>query len=97
MAAKRKKKRRVTKYREIKFKLSERQKKSLERNCKARNTTPTKLIKKMIQAYLTLKLEDKPPDFTTPNQLDLFDEPELLIAAEPDNEKYESGLEKSDN
>ncbi len=74
MAARRKKKRRPTRYKTITFKITARQKKSLEANCKVRKITPLKLIKKSIQHYLSLKKEDRPPNYVTANQLDLFDE-----------------------
>ncbi|OQX72986.1 MAG: hypothetical protein B6D64_14490 [Bacteroidetes bacterium 4484_276] len=86
MAAKRKKKRKPTKYKTIAFKITARQKKSLEANCKARKTTPLKLIKKSIQHYLSLKKEDRPPDYVTSNQLDLFDE-ELYKTESPEGDK----------
>lgn len=74
MAVRRKKKKRPTRYKAITFKLTVRQKKSLDVNCKVRKITPLKLIKKSIQHYLSLKPEDRPPDYVTANQLDLFDE-----------------------
>jgi hypothetical protein len=74
MAKKTKKKRKVAKYKPISFKLSERQKKSLDKNCKARSTTPIKLIKKSIDHYLSLRAEEKPIRYASPNQLNLFDE-----------------------
>jgi hypothetical protein len=46
----------------------------LEANSKVRNTTPIKLIKKAIRHYLTLQPDDPIPDYSTPNQLDLFEE-----------------------
>ncbi len=72
MAARRKKKRKPIKYKTIAFKLSARQKKSLDAYCTVRRTTPIKLIKRSIQHFLTLKPEDPQPDYTTANQLDLF-------------------------
>ncbi len=74
MAAKRRKKRKPIRYKTITFKLTARQKKSLEANSKARKTTPIKLIKKSIGHYLTLQPEDPAPNYATPNQLDLFEE-----------------------
>ncbi|MFP4472020.1 MAG: hypothetical protein ACLFPE_15160 [Bacteroidales bacterium] len=76
MAQKRKKKRKATKYRIISFKLTDRQKKSLEKNCRVRRTTPIKLIKRSIDHFLSLQAEEKPPNYATPNQLDLFGEEE---------------------
>ncbi len=72
MAPRRKKKRRSVKYKAISFKLTARQKKTLEAYCSVRHTTPLKLIKRSIQHFLTLNPDDPPPDYTTANQLDLF-------------------------
>ncbi len=72
MAARRKKKRKPIKYKTVSFKLSARQKKSLDAYCTVRHTTTIKLIKRSIQHFLSLKPEDPPPDYTTANQLDLF-------------------------
>jgi len=72
MAARRKKKRKPIKYKTVSFKLSARQKKSLDAYCTVRSTTPIKLIKRSIQHFLSLNPEDPPPDYTTANQLDLF-------------------------
>lgn len=75
MASNRRKKRKTTRYRAITFKLTDRQKKSLEKNSRIRKTTPIKLIKRSIDHYLSLQAEEKPPDYVTPNQLELFDIP----------------------
>ena len=74
MAARRKKKRKPTKFKAIVFKISARQKKSLDVYCKVRKTTPIKLIKRSIQHFLSLQPDDRPPDYVTANQLDLFEE-----------------------
>lgn len=72
MAA-RKKKRKKVKFREISFRLTAKQKKSLQNYCRARKTTPTKLIKKMIRPYISNYADDVPDEFyITENQLDLF-------------------------
>ena len=69
----RKKRRKKVKYKEIKLKLSKNQQRSLENYCKARRTTPTKLIKKMIRPFLSNYSKDIPEDlYLTANQLDLF-------------------------
>lgn len=86
MAARRKKKRRPIKYKVISFKLTARQKKSLDAYCSVRRTTPIKLIKRSIAHFLTLKPEDPPPDYTTANQLDLFWEEEGEPYGEQDKE-----------
>ena len=73
MAAGRKKKRKKVKYREITFRLSAQQKKSLINYCHARKTTPTKLIKKMIRPYISNYANEVPEEYyITENQLDLF-------------------------
>lgn len=77
MAKKAKKKRKVTKFKSVVFKLSARQKKSLDKNCRARKTTTIKLIKKSIDHYLSLKVEEKPIQYISPNQLNLFEDQEF--------------------
>ena len=47
-----KKKRKATRFKTIKIKVSIKQKKSLENFCKARRTTPNKIIKKAIRPLL---------------------------------------------
>lgn len=74
MAKKTKKKRKVVKFKPITFKLSARQKRSLDKNCRARHTTPIKLIKKSIDNFLSLKVEEKPVQYVSPNQLNLFED-----------------------
>ncbi len=61
------------KYKTITFKLSARQMKSLKNYCRARKTTPIKLIKKNIRTY-TESFADHVPErfFATHNQLDIF-------------------------
>jgi len=49
---KKKKKRKATRFKTIKIKVSVKQKKSLENFCKARRTTPNKIIKKAIRPLL---------------------------------------------
>lgn len=72
MAA-RKKKRKKIKYREVSFRLTARQKKSLQNYCSARKTTPTKLIKKMIRPYISQYADSVPDEYyITEKQLDLF-------------------------
>ena len=70
---KRKKRRKKVKYKEVTLKLSKNQLRSLDSYCKARRTTPNKLIKKMISRFLTYHSKDIPEEsFATANQLDLF-------------------------
>lgn len=78
MATKRKKRQIRRKYKTVTFKLSVRQKKSLDKYSKARNTTPLKLIKRAIDTYISLPDDVPPPPApSTHNQLDLFVEAEL--------------------
>lgn len=69
-----KRRRKKTRYVTVSFKLPTRQKKSLANYCKARQTTPNKLIKKSIRRYINGFEKSVPPEFyVTENQLDLFD------------------------
>lgn len=78
MATKKKKRQIRRKFKTITFKLTERQKKSLDKYSKARNTTPLKLIKRAIDVFISLPDDVPPPPApTTENQLDLFVEAEL--------------------
>jgi hypothetical protein len=71
----RNKRRKKVRYREITLKISARQRRSLENYCKARRTTPNKLIKKMIGRFLNNYGKLAPEEsFVTANQLDLFEE-----------------------
>lgn len=80
MAARRKRKPKPTVFKSITFKLSVRQRKSLRNYCKARRTTPTKLIKKMIRPYTESYAENVPEEYyVTENQLDLFQVAEDLV------------------
>ncbi len=64
-------------YKVVSFKLSARQMKSLKNYCRARKTTPTKLIKKSIRYYTDNFSQVVPKKFyTTSNQLDIFDDNE---------------------
>lgn len=72
---KRTKRRKKVRYSKLTLKLSSRQKKSLENYCIARKTTPTKLVKKMIQRFLN-GFDKQVPDGITVSekQLELFRE-----------------------
>ena len=74
---KRKKRRKKVRYSKLTFNLSIKQKKSLENYCRARQTTPTKLIKKSIKRYIN-GFDKTVPDeyYVTENQLKLFEEKE---------------------
>jgi hypothetical protein len=70
---KKKKRKKKIKYKKIVFKLSAKQKKSLENYCKARKTTPNKLIKKSISRYINGFDKSVPEEYyKTERQLDLF-------------------------
>jgi hypothetical protein len=74
----RKKRRKKVRFKEVKLKLSKNQQRSLDNYCKARRTTPNKLIKKMIRRFLINYSKDIPEEsFVTANQLDLFGEEHL--------------------
>lgn len=69
-----KKHHRSYKYHAITFKLSQGQYKSLKNYCKARKTTPIKLIKKNIERFISHYEYCVPEEFyLTENQLNLFD------------------------
>jgi len=70
---KRKKKRKPNKYKPVVFKLTTRQKKSLEIHCREKKTTLIKLIKRSIKDYLNLQIHDPAEHHVSPNQLDLFE------------------------
>ena len=75
MAQNKKRKRRNYQYHAITFKLSKGQYRSLRNYCKARKTTPIKLIKKNIARFITAYEYEVPQElYLTENQLDLFDE-----------------------
>ena len=78
MGQNKKRKRRNYKYHAITFKLSSGQYLSLRNYCKARKTTPIKLIKRNIERFITAYEYEVPSDiYLTENQLNLFDEPAL--------------------
>jgi hypothetical protein len=62
-------------YKTVSFKLSAKQMKSLKNYCRARKTTPTKLIKKSIRYYTENFAKEVPKKYyTTANQLDIFED-----------------------
>ena len=70
-----KKSRRRYKHHAVTFKLTSGQYKSLKNYCKARKTTPIKLIKKSIERFISHYEYEVPAElYLTENQLDLFDE-----------------------
>ena len=62
-------------YKTVSFKLSTKQMKSLKNYCRARKTTPTKLIKKSIRYYTeNFSKEVSQKYYATTNQLDIFED-----------------------
>ena len=75
---KRKSHRRNYKHYAVTFKLTSGQYRSLKNYCKARKTTPIKLIKKSIERYISHYEYEVPAElYLTENQLELFDFDEL--------------------
>jgi len=74
MVALKKKKKRKIKYKKFEFKLSEKQKKIIDKFCRARKVSPNKMIKTAIRDYI-VKFADSLPeeDYISENQLQLFD------------------------
>ena len=74
-----KRKRRNYKYHAITFKLSAGQYRSLRNYCKARCTTPIKLIKKNIERFITAYEYEVPTDlYLTENKLDPITQPLMM-------------------
>lgn len=79
---KKKKSRRRYKHHAVTFKLTSGQYKSLKNYCKARKTTPIKLIKKSIERFISHYEYEVPAElYLTENQLDLFEEIENVELA----------------
>lgn len=75
---KKKSRRRSYKYHSVTFKLTSGQFKSLKNYCKARKTTPIKLIKKSIERFISHYEYEVPAElYLTENQLELFDFDEI--------------------
>ena len=74
---KNKRSRRSYQYHAVTFKLSRGQYLSLRNYCKARKTTPIKLIKRSISRFISNYEYEVPPElYVTENQLLLFDDDE---------------------
>ena len=74
-AKKNKRSRRSYQYHALTFKLSSGQYRSLRNYCKARKTTPIKLINRSISRFISNYEYEVPPElYLTENQLELFDE-----------------------
>lgn len=75
-AGTKKKRRKKVRYSKLLIMLSARQKKSLLNYCKARKTTPSKLVKKSIQRFINGFDREVPEEYyVTEKQLQLFNEP----------------------
>lgn len=73
--SKKKKNRRKYKFHAVTFKLTSGQYKSLKNYCKARKTTPIKLVKRSIERFISHYEYEVPAElYLTENQLDLFEE-----------------------
>lgn len=79
---KKKKSRRKYKFHAVTFKLTSGQYKSLKNYCKARKTTPIKLVKRSIERFISHYEYEVPAElYLTENQLDLFEEIENVECA----------------
>ncbi|MDO9511582.1 MAG: hypothetical protein Q7J34_07480 [Bacteroidales bacterium] len=67
-------KRKSTRFKTISFKITARQRRSLENYCRIHNTTPIKVIKQRMDPFLSkfVEMSDRKP--VVVNQLDLFGE-----------------------
>lgn len=82
-AKKKKKKVKKIKYRKVSFKLTENQKKVIERYCKLKKTSPTRMMKSAIKDFLVRNAASLPDDdYISENQLKLFDDDDLELVAE---------------
>jgi len=74
MAAVRKKKKRKIRYKKFEFKLSEKQKRIIDKFCHAKKISPNKMIKSAIKDYISKFAGSLPEeDYISENQLQLFD------------------------
>ena len=72
---KNKRSRKSYQYHAVTFKLSNGQYRSLKNYCKARKTTPIKLIKRCISRFISMYEYEIPPElYVTENQLALFED-----------------------
>ncbi len=75
-----KKRRKKVRYSQVTLKLTRNQQRSLDNYCKARRTTRTKLIKKMIRPFLSNYSKEVPDGlYVTANQLDLFGQEHIPV------------------
>lgn len=89
MAVPKKKKIKKIKYKKFEFKLSEKQKKIIDKFCHAKKVSPNKMIKTAIRDYISKYASSLPEeDYIGENQLQLFDvEDEQYIYKQPPNEE----------
>ena len=74
LTIKRHKKRKKIRYRKMNLKITEKQKKQMLRFCRAKRTTPVRLIKKALLEYMERYGADIPEEVVvSKNQLKLFD------------------------
>lgn len=67
-------KRKVIRFRQISFKLTEYQKKALDKYCKTNKLTPVRFMKALINGHVErYRDQSRPPSYVTENQLELFD------------------------
>ncbi len=73
-ASRSRRKRKNIKYRQVSFKLSEYQKKALDRYCKMNQITPVRFMKALINGHVE-RYRDQAPStsYVTDNQLQLFE------------------------
>lgn len=68
-----KSKKKPVKFRQIKFKLTDYQKKALDSFCKANQLTPVRFMKTLVNEHVErYRPENRPKSYVTPNQLKLF-------------------------
>jgi hypothetical protein len=93
MAALNKKKKRKIRYKKFEFKLSEKQKKLIDKFCRAKKVSPNKMIKTAIRDYIR-KFADSLPeeDYISENQLQLFNvEEDQEVYTPPESEEEFKG------
>ncbi len=68
-----KSKNKPVKFRQIKFKLTDQQKKALDRYCRANQLTPVRFMKALVNDHVArYRPENRPKSYVTHNQLELF-------------------------
>lgn len=68
-----KSKKKPVKFRQIKFKLSDYQKKALDKYCRANQLTPVRFMRALVNDHVArYRHENRPKSYVTDNQLELF-------------------------